>query len=107
MSIELEKKYLSLITDLKILAIRTKDESQKKKYITLAKHLQKVRDQRHLDLIGEDGENKERYRQMLEFIDNNYSVKNNADSEKNSIDSAKNICGLFFQETKGRDKGGR
>lgn len=106
MNVELEKKYLSLITDLKILAGRAKDESEAKRYITLYKQLQKIREQRHLDLIGEDGENKTRYRQMLEFVDNNYSAENGEDnnhSAKNSVDSAKNICELFYKKTKERD----
>lgn len=96
MNDELEKKYLSLITDLKILAGRAKDESEAKRYITLYRHLQKIREQRHLDLIGENGENKKRYRQMLEFVDDNYS-------SGNAIDSAKNICGLLLQDAKDRD----
>lgn len=100
MNNELEKKYLSLITDLKILATRTKDESEAKRYITIYRQLQKIREQRHLDLIGEDGENKTRYRQMLEFIDDNYSAEN-------SVDSAKNICELLYKKTKERDDDGR
>ncbi len=67
--------------------------SEAKRYITLYRQLQKIREQRHLSLIGEEGEEKTRYKQMLEFIDSNYSAEN-------EVDSAKNVCKLFFQETK-------
>lgn len=97
MNVELEKKYLSLITDLKILATRTKDESEAKRYITLYRQLQKIREQRHLSLIGEEGEQKTRYRQMLEFIDSNYSAEN-------EVDSAKNICDMLIPKVKEHDE---
>lgn len=100
MNDELEEKYLSLITDLKILATRTKDESEAKRYKSLYKQLQSIREQRHLSMVGEEGEEKTRYRQMLEFIDDNYSAEN-------SVDSAKNICELFYKKTKERDDDGR
>lgn len=93
MNDELEKKYFSLITDLKILATRTNDKSEAKRYITLCRQLQKLREQRHLDLIGEDGENKKRYRQMLEFVDSNYS-------KENGVNSAKSICDKLLPEVK-------
>lgn len=104
MNTELEKKYLSLITDLKILAIRTKDGSEAKRYITLYRQLQKIREQRHLDLIGENGENKKRYRQMLEFVDDNYNAENVDDNynAENDIDSAKNICNMLLPKNKER-----
>lgn len=98
MNNELEKKYLSLITDLKMLAMRTKDESEAKRYKALYKQLQSIREQRHLSLIGEEGETKRKYREILEFVDNNYS---------DSVDSAKDICRVLFKDAKERDKGGR
>lgn len=95
MNVELEKKYLSLITDLKILATRTKNESEAKRYITVYRQLQKIREQRRLDLIGEEGERKTRYKQMLEFVDSNYD-------EQNGVNSAKNISNILFKDSKER-----
>lgn len=96
-NIELEKKYLSLITDLKILAKQTKDESEVKRYRALVEQLQKTREQRHFDLVGEDGINKNRYRQMLEFVDSNYD-------EENGVDSAKKICDMLIPKVKEQDE---
>lgn len=93
MNVELEKKYFSLITSLKILSGRVNDEKEAKRYRALAEQLQKIREKRHLDLIGEDGENKKRYKQMLEFVDSNYD-------EGNEIDSAKSLCNILMPEVK-------
>lgn len=90
---ELEKKYFNLIVELKILAIQTKDRRKAKEYITLCRQLQKIREGRHLDLIGEEGEYKKRYNEVLEFVDRNYSTEK-------GCEGAKKICEQLFSHIK-------
>ncbi len=94
---ELEKKYFNLITDLKILAMQEKNEKEAKKYIVLYKQLQKIREENHLGLIGEESKEKRRYNDILNFVNENYN-------EETGIEGIKKISGLLLQGGKEYEK---
>ena len=94
---EKEKKYLDLITRLKILAIReyTKENEEKvEEYKEMVKTLNKIKENSKLDLLGQKTERTFRYERLLEDISKNY------DGQSDNIDK---IHPILIEEVK-KDK---
>ncbi len=100
---KLENLCRELITELKILAIRAEYAGQKEdaeKYRTAYERIKIIQERSHLSLMVENGDTKRIYEEMLQIIENNYSVKtleNTINSinelwENNQIQNGINEC---------------
>lgn len=81
MDIEKEKKYLQVIAEYKILAVKAFTEGKTEKaeeYRKKAKLLNKIKEDSKLDELGKKGEKTLQYLKILNQIDKNESRKSNA-----------------------------
>lgn len=98
MELEKEKKYLEIITKLKILTVREYAENNEEKveeYKEIVKTLNRIKENSKLDLLGRKTERTFRYERLLEEISKNYDS-----GRSNNIDK---IYPILIEEVE-RDK---